>query len=609
VPKAPVQLNLTQASPSLSEEDLQNTKVHLTIDVDLLSTSDITAFIRQHQATEPERIEWINDTSLNLVYGSAELASAALYTLTNDAIRDEVTVTPTTLRTAKSSTTHPTAGLQTRIAFKTDVKKRGARHESKWHLMHGEDEPTERGRQTNNRRGRRYDERPQYDDGDRPKRRRDDIDNKKWTENMYDDPPASVAPRGDEDLSDGEIDEDSQPARKRARSGDLMESYTRASGRLRDNRSASPSRDGDGRFGFRQRSRSPRTRRSARPRSRDIHRSERLPHYAPYIGPVLPACSHEVPWHPYTPPLRPGERVPPGFLPFPFEAAPVIHLYVPHANGGWVFVPDTKIGAVNDLLADRPTARRDNLLDTTPASNNDLFSRVLPLTNNQERLHRLSPPSNARHDQPPIELLPHKLSATQDSSPRELFPPRKGSRGHQRNHALDTNDNTAADLFADRMDTAIESRNAGPTIASDDLFASNAKASKASKATKAEAARKFDLFPNRAQDKRTAKPDLILNYKPASNASKPDLILGHKATSSVAKPDLILDYKPAASSRRVAGLGTSAPSTAGMSIKGMAGGPGFSILGAANAGNAGKELMSIKGRGGARMRAVDSMEY
>jgi len=289
----------------------------------------------------------------------------------------------------------------------------------------------------------------------------------------------------------------------------------------------------------------------------------------------------------------------------PFEAAPVIHLYVPHANGGWVFVPDTKIGAVNDLLADRPSARRDAPPNTT-ASNNDLFARTLPNTNSAERLHRLSPPSNqtssGRQDQPPIELLPHKLSTTQDNSPRELFPARKGSRGHQRNHALDAADNTATDLFADRMDTAVDSRRSGPSLASDDLFASNAIASKA---TKAEAARKFDLFPNRPQNKAAAKPDLILDYKPASNASKPDLILGHKP-ANVAKPDLFLDYKPAATSRSSAGI---APSTAGMSIKGMAGGPGFSILGAANAGNAGKELMSIKGRGGARMRAVDSMEY
>jgi hypothetical protein len=262
--------------------EIQHEKVHVR-GVDNLTTDDIKTFAQEHYAPEITRIEWIDDQSANIIDDNAMLASEALSSLTLDELQGLEDISSTDLRIAKKLSTHPEAGLQIRIAFKTDVKKPRASESSRFYLMNPEYDPSNRRKQYDGRRGgRRTDTRTQYADGDRPRqRRRSDVESKPFDENMYDDPPSkpvSIAAHSVSglDLSDGEVGDDFvAPRPRRRRSADLVIKSGRmqaeTSGRLRD-RSASPTQEGDGRFGFGNddtsgiRRRSPPRPRSTRPR-------------------------------------------------------------------------------------------------------------------------------------------------------------------------------------------------------------------------------------------------------------------------------------------------------------------------------------------------------
>jgi Nuclear cap-binding protein subunit 3 len=76
-------------------------------------------------------VEWIDDTSLNIVYESAEISMTALQTLSY--IEE---LPPSTLRPAKPlAGEKPIEGLKVRIAFMGDKKERGARDRSRWYLF------------------------------------------------------------------------------------------------------------------------------------------------------------------------------------------------------------------------------------------------------------------------------------------------------------------------------------------------------------------------------------------------------------------------------------------------------------------------------------------
>ena len=206
-----------------------------------MTTDDIKQFAVEHfNAEEPPRIEWIDDTSANIVYATPEIGSQALSALTQlNEDEDASTLPILRLRTAKALSSHPDSVLQVRTAVKTDRKKPRAHEASRFYLMHPEHDPREKLRLELADRRRHGDSgdgdyrRRRFDD--RELRRRRDRDGAEMiSADMYDD---SVDTRRDS----------SERGRGRSRGRrqggiELFPDDGRSGGRLR-NRSASPGRD------------------------------------------------------------------------------------------------------------------------------------------------------------------------------------------------------------------------------------------------------------------------------------------------------------------------------------------------------------------------------
>ncbi|KAL5354643.1 hypothetical protein ACLOAV_000732 [Pseudogymnoascus australis] len=227
-------------------------KIHLR-GLDDLTTKDIKSFAEEYSGQPLERVEWIDDTSANIIYSSPEAASAALQTFV--AI-DQLPADHSTLDMlpAKSFPNFPNTRLLVRLAVEGDKKQPGARERSRFYLLNPDHEPQERrprddrGRRGEGRnRSRRDNYRSRDYDERGPRRRGDDFD-----ATMYDDEPSP--PRGSRDpesesgtTSSGYRDQRSQRVRFAGVGKELFpEKITsRSNGRLR-NRSASPMRDTDG---------------------------------------------------------------------------------------------------------------------------------------------------------------------------------------------------------------------------------------------------------------------------------------------------------------------------------------------------------------------------
>lgn len=120
---------------------------------DDMSTSDVHKYLALFTTDSKPRIEWIDDTSLNLVYYTKEDARVALAHLTNVPTFEIDSVTP---QPAKDNPEKADARLKIRYATTEDKKERGAKDRSRWYLFHPEDDPDSRPRQK--RRGGRAEE-------------------------------------------------------------------------------------------------------------------------------------------------------------------------------------------------------------------------------------------------------------------------------------------------------------------------------------------------------------------------------------------------------------------------------------------------------------------
>lgn len=230
-------------------------KVHIR-GVDEMTTDHIKQFALSYfPDEEASRIEWIDDTSANIVYSSDEVGLRALTALTQLGEEDISALPALRLRTAKTCLSHPESVLQVRSAVKTDRKKPRAHEASRFYLMHPEHDPRERLRRElaeKRRQGGRRDEsdgdyrRLRFDDREHRRRRNRNDDG--FTASMYDDDGATPDRRGassDDYFSEPEARR--RPRRGRRQPQELFPerggSGSRGgSGRLRD-RSASPGRD------------------------------------------------------------------------------------------------------------------------------------------------------------------------------------------------------------------------------------------------------------------------------------------------------------------------------------------------------------------------------
>ena len=232
--------------------------------MDELKTNDIIAFATEHYPSQgPEKIEWIDDTSANIVYESSVTAADALLHFTSDSNGDLTVMHPLQLRTAKPLSAQPNTNLQIRIAITTDQKRPRAAEASRFYMMHPELDPREQRRRSNRQDRRGGSQRPRYgDDENRRRKRRDDAEG--FTASMYDDDAGALASR--DEVARNRRNSRSSFSSTSGLGSFRGESYRPNSGdrrRLRD-RSASPTRQNGTQNGRRERRRTPPPRYSVR---------------------------------------------------------------------------------------------------------------------------------------------------------------------------------------------------------------------------------------------------------------------------------------------------------------------------------------------------------
>ncbi|KAF1809980.1 hypothetical protein P152DRAFT_144786 [Eremomyces bilateralis CBS 781.70] len=152
LPSHPQPTHATSTSILPSAESLTPSplKIHLR-GLDDLSTEDIHAYADQYlPAKFLYKVEWLNDTSTNLVFLAEEDARAALEALTHHSI-DPHSFDAAQLRPARILSKRPDAELTIRQANSGDVKKRRAHELSRYYLLHPEKDPRNQPRQRRSR--------------------------------------------------------------------------------------------------------------------------------------------------------------------------------------------------------------------------------------------------------------------------------------------------------------------------------------------------------------------------------------------------------------------------------------------------------------------------
>ncbi|PQE30649.1 nucleotide-binding alpha-beta plait protein [Rutstroemia sp. NJR-2017a WRK4] len=233
-------------------------KVHLR-GLDNLTTKDVRDFANEHFDRKIERIEWIDDSSLNLVYASSEVAADALRAFSAQEIIDISQLANLQTIPAKPFPSKPQINLQVRIAVVGDRKQAGARERSRFYLFNPEHDPAERRKREG---GRRYRDRDdggyrsqRYDDREQQNRQQGDAE-AGFDASLYDDDEAALASRASRNhprsgsTSSGSDFRGGDRRRQRDPPSGPRELFPErtggrgGSGRLRD-RSASPMRDDD----------------------------------------------------------------------------------------------------------------------------------------------------------------------------------------------------------------------------------------------------------------------------------------------------------------------------------------------------------------------------
>lgn len=184
-------------------EEPQWEKVHLR-GVDDLSTDNIRTFASDYYSDADPYVQWVDDTSVNLVYKDKTHARSAILSFSQQEITtDDVASNPFELRTAKPLVTNPGSMLTVRVAKMADRKKKNAHEASRYYLMHPESDPSDR-IQRHRGRGEAGDyKRRRFDDREHRRRKhqddRDDPTND-FEASMYDDAPSEKPERGRGDL-------------------------------------------------------------------------------------------------------------------------------------------------------------------------------------------------------------------------------------------------------------------------------------------------------------------------------------------------------------------------------------------------------------------------
>lgn len=188
-------INPSTTIPALNAESTQPipNKIHMR-GLDNLTSSDIKAYAAEYlKSISLEKVEWIDDTSANLVFATPEIALEALKAIAADESNDASLLQ---ILPARPFHEHPEARLEVRLAVSGDRKQAGARDRSRFYLLNPEHDRAERRKTTGygRRDGRRYRDRDEY----RPRGRQDVED---FDASLYDDDEVSRAVRASKSRS------------------------------------------------------------------------------------------------------------------------------------------------------------------------------------------------------------------------------------------------------------------------------------------------------------------------------------------------------------------------------------------------------------------------
>ncbi|PHH58679.1 hypothetical protein CDD81_4877 [Ophiocordyceps australis] len=201
-------------NPSLVPE-----KLHL-CGLDTLHTDDVRAYVNSYYGAV-ERIEWIDDTSANLVFPSDLVARDALSALSAIQVTDASALSVGELLPAKALADKPDISLQLRLALESDRKQAGAALRSRYYLIHPEHDPEEKRRRQQQGQAR-YRDRDRHGHGHkhgpgRPRRHSDD-EAETFDAAMYDDAPRTGDARSWSENRGKELFSDRPTRRSRNRS-------------------------------------------------------------------------------------------------------------------------------------------------------------------------------------------------------------------------------------------------------------------------------------------------------------------------------------------------------------------------------------------------------
>ncbi|KAL7806101.1 hypothetical protein V8C44DRAFT_339606 [Trichoderma aethiopicum] len=217
------------------------TKIHIK-GLDSLHTDDIKSYVKSHYGIV-DRVEWIDDSSANLVFGSEPTARDAFVALSAIDIADATALGTGETVPAKALEGRSDISLQLRFATLADRKQAGAALRSRYYLLHPEHDPEERRRRQQENRTRYRDrdrERDRDHRGSGGRRRRYSDDQVETFEaSMYDD-----APKPSRDSRTPE--RSGSRARGTNRGKELFADRPAGRSTARRGRSASPRRDDDG---------------------------------------------------------------------------------------------------------------------------------------------------------------------------------------------------------------------------------------------------------------------------------------------------------------------------------------------------------------------------
>ncbi|KAK1756901.1 hypothetical protein QBC47DRAFT_421998 [Echria macrotheca] len=231
--------------------------------LDTFTPDDVKTYLQQHNGSgQFERIEWIDDSSANLIFKSESAAQEALVALATVPIADPTQLPALEALAAKPYSSKPDSMLQIRFSVAGDKKVSGAAQRSRFYLLHPEYDPEERRRRGEFPKGKYRDrdegyrrDRRDRRDGRRRDYRDDDEDEEPFDVNLYDDNPSALAQRtlgrrppsrrrSVSSISAGS-DQERQYSR-RNREKELFPDRRGGDSRRSRARSASPVRDRDG---------------------------------------------------------------------------------------------------------------------------------------------------------------------------------------------------------------------------------------------------------------------------------------------------------------------------------------------------------------------------